>query len=169
MPSLPSALRQSRNWQHSESSTPAVDDELALAVERIAEMSATSDRATARILDLVATIPTGVIAMSPTLQGTVETSTSLTVATTGEGTLTLASMTRSPMPAPRDAVAPLPPRLGCVGRHEIVHRIPLASNLGSRLLATAKTTYGRLFGPSWRAVSPEAFECSDRREAPESR
>ncbi len=58
------------------------------------------------LLDLVTAIPTGVIAMSPELPGVVETSTSLTVATTDDEVLTLASMTRSSnAPALEDVAA----------------------------------------------------------------
>ena len=82
------------------------DDGLVLALERVDEVAVGSERATSRVLDLVTAIPTGVIAMSPELAGIVETSTSLTVATTDDEVLTLASMTRSSnAPALEDVAA----------------------------------------------------------------
>jgi len=125
------------------------DDELTLSVERARELGATSESATARVLDLVATIPTGVIAMSPELPGTVETSTSVTVATTDDGTLTLASMTRSSNArALEDVVATIAAAARLAGADiEIVRSYPpWRPDLGSRLLATARTTFERLFG-----------------------
>jgi dipeptidase D len=140
------------------------DDELALAVERVAEMSATSDRATARILDLVATIPTGVIAMNPTLQGTVETSTSLTVASTDEGRLTLASMTRSSNArALEDVVATIAAATRFAGaRVEVVRSYPpWRPDLGSRLLAVSRETFERLSGAEPAlAVVHGGLECA---------
>ena len=81
------------------------DDGLALAIDRVEEIASVGERATARLLDLVTAIPTGVIAMSPELPGVVETSTSLTVATTDDEVLMLASMTRSSNAPALDDVA----------------------------------------------------------------
>ncbi|MBM2823139.1 MAG: Peptidase Xaa-His dipeptidase [Thermoleophilia bacterium] len=125
------------------------DDALVLSVERIAEMEATDEPATARVLDLAATIPTGVIAMSPALSGTVETSTSLTVATTGEGTLTLASMTRSSNArALEDVVATIAAAARFAGASiEVVRSYPpWRPDLESRLLTVSRATFERLFG-----------------------
>ena len=125
------------------------DDELTLWVERIAEVGATSERATARVLDLVAMIPTGVIAMSPALPGTVETSTSLTVASTDEGTLTLASMTRSSNArALEDVVATIAAatRLATASIEVVRSYPPWRPDLESRLLTVSKATFQRLFG-----------------------
>jgi dipeptidase D len=128
------------------------DDELALSIERIAdmaEMDATGESATARVLDLLATIPTGVVAMSPALPGTVETSTSLTVATTNEGTLMLASMARSSNArALEDVVATIAATARFAGAGiEIVRSYPpWHPDLGSRLLTVSQATFERLFG-----------------------
>jgi dipeptidase D len=124
------------------------DDRLALAIRRIDEPAAVGERATARILDLVTAIPSGVIAMSPGLPGVVETSTSLTVATTEDDVLTLASMTRSSnAPALEDVVATIAAsaRLGGATIEVVRSYPPWRPDLDSRLLGTAKASYSRLF------------------------
>ena len=125
------------------------DDALVLSVERSTDTEAVTQSATARTLDLVATIPTGVIAMSPELPGTVETSTSLTVAATDGDTLTLASMTRSSNArALEDVVATITAAARLAGAEiEVVRSYPpWRPDLDSRLLATATSTFERLFG-----------------------
>jgi dipeptidase D len=125
------------------------DDDVALAIEHVGESDAAGESATALVLDLVAAIPTGVVAMSPELPGTVETSTSLTVATAENGALTLASMTRSSNArALEDVVATISAaaRLASADIEVVRSYPPWHPNRDSRLLTTAKTTYGRLFG-----------------------
>jgi dipeptidase D len=124
------------------------DDGLALATDRVEEIPSVSERATARILDLVTAIPAGVVAMSPLLPGVVETSTSLTVATTDDDVLTLASMTRSSnAPALDDVVDTIAAtaRLGGATIEVVRSYPPWHPDLESRLLGTAKATYSRLF------------------------
>jgi len=124
------------------------DDELVLAIEHVGETAAAGEPATARALDLITATPTGVIAMSPELSGTVETSTSLTVAATDRDTLTLASMTRSSNgQALENVVATIQATARLAGAGiEVVHSYPpWRPDLDSRLLATAKSTFGRLF------------------------
>ena len=87
--------------------------------------------------------------MNPDLPGTVETSTSLNVAATREGVLTLASMTRS---------ANVPGLEGVVSGIEAAARLaeaevevlrsypPWRPDLDSKLLGVARTTFERLFG-----------------------
>ena len=125
------------------------DDGLALAIDRIDESASASERATARVLDLVTAIPTGVVAMNPQLPGVVETSTSITVATTDDGVLVLASMTRSSnAPALEDVTATIAAaaRLGGATTEVVRSYPPWRPDLDSRLLGTAKATYSRLFG-----------------------
>ena len=101
------------------------------------------------MLDLIAAIPSGVIAMSPEVPGTVETSTSLTVVTTEEGTLTLASMTRSSnAEALDDVVSTIEAIARLAGAQIEVKRSypPWRPDVDSRLLDVAKGTYRRLFG-----------------------
>jgi len=129
------------------------DDGLVLAIERVDAVSAADESATARVLDLVSAIPTGVVAMSPALPGTVETSTSLTVASMDGGTVTLASMTRSSNAAALDdVVATIDATARLAGAEVDVVRSypPWRPDLDSRLLDTTKATYARLFG-----VEPE--------------
>jgi dipeptidase D len=87
--------------------------------------------------------------MSPTAPGSVETSTSLTVATTSDDVLTLASMTRSSSPAGLEDVASSLEALARLGGAEIeVVRSypPWRPDLRSALLSTARETFRRLSG-----------------------
>ncbi|MDH4341329.1 MAG: beta-Ala-His dipeptidase [Thermoleophilia bacterium] len=140
------------------------DDGLALSVERIGEVSATSERATGRLLDLIATIPTGVIAMSPALPGTVETSTSVTVATTDGSTLMLASMTRSSNSGALDdvvATIAAAARFAAAGIEVVRSYPPWRPDLESRLLAVSGATFERLFGVEpTLAVVHGGLECA---------
>jgi dipeptidase D len=125
------------------------DDGLALSVEATDEVDAVDETATARALDLVETIPTGVIAMSPALPGTVETSTSLNVAETADGILTLASMTRSANEPGLDQVVAgieAAARLADADVEILRSYPPWRPDLDSALLAAARATYERLFG-----------------------
>ncbi len=93
-------------------------------------------------------LPTGVLAMSPRLPGTVETSTSLTVAGTEDATLTLASMIRSAgAEALDDVVAATESTARLAGAEvEVVRSYPpWRPDLDSHLLARARETFTRLF------------------------
>lgn len=125
------------------------DGSLELRIEPAELVEATGEETTDRALGLLAVVPSGVIAMSPDLPGTVETSTSLNVATTEDGVLTLASMTRSASaPALDELVAGLEAAARLAGAEVEVRRSypPWQPHLDSRLLATARATYERLFG-----------------------
>ncbi|MGH3137378.1 MAG: beta-Ala-His dipeptidase [Gaiellaceae bacterium] len=140
------------------------DDALTLSVERASETDVATEAATARLLDLVATIPTGVVAMTPELPGTVETSTSLTVATTDGDTVTLASMTRSSnAQALEDVVATISSAARLAGAQvEVVRSYPpWRPVLESRLLATSRAAFERLFGTEPElAVVHGGLECA---------
>jgi dipeptidase D len=105
--------------------------------------------ATTRLLDAVALVPTGPLAMSPDFDGLVETSTSLGEAITEGDTLTLHSLSRSSndaaMPevvATLDAAARL-----AGGKLEVKHNYNgWRPDLESSVLAVARTVYERLFG-----------------------
>ena len=72
------------------------DPGVAVTVEVAADAAdAWTEEATATLLDAVALVPTGPLAMSPDFAGLVETSTSLGEALTNGGELTLHSLTRS--------------------------------------------------------------------------
>ena len=125
------------------------EDGLSLSIDRAAWADATGETATARALELLAVIPTGVIAMNPELPGAVETSTSLTVAGTDAGVLTLASMTRSANAAALDeVVATIEAAARLAGADVEIRRSypPWRPDLDSALLASARQTYARLFG-----------------------
>jgi len=125
------------------------DDAIALSVERVERENAAGEEATARALDLLATLPSGVLAMSPAVPEAVETSTSLNVAGTDGDVLTLASMTRSANArALDDVVASIEAAARLAGAEVEIKRSypPWRPDLDSELLATARATFERLFG-----------------------
>jgi dipeptidase D len=108
-----------------------------------------TDDATTRLLDVIALVPTGPLAMSPDFDDLVETSTSLGETATEENTLMLHSLSRSSndsaMPeviATLDAAA----RLGG-GSLEVKHNYNgWRPDLDSAVLALATSVYEREFG-----------------------
>jgi dipeptidase D len=125
------------------------DDGLVLSISPTPADGVADANASRRALDLIAAVPTGVIAMTPDLPGAVQTSTSLTTAVTENGTLTLGSMTRSSNAAALDGVLATMHALARLGEAEIdVRRSypPWEPDLGSALLATVRATHERLFG-----------------------
>jgi dipeptidase D len=125
------------------------DDDLGLDVSPAEATAASGVGATRAVLDLVSAIPTGVVAMTPGLEGVTETSTSLTTATTGDGVLTLGSMARSSNAAALDGLLATMHALARLGGAEIEVRRsypPWEPRLDSRLLAAARATHARLFG-----------------------
>jgi len=125
------------------------DGGLTLSIERGDVADAAAETATRRALDLLGTLPSGVVAMNPELPGTVETSTSLNVASTDDGVLTLASMTRSANAAAlEDVVAAIEAAARLAGAEVEILRSypPWRPDLDSGLLAAARATFSRLFG-----------------------
>lgn len=126
------------------------DDDLSLSIEHQAAVRvAASGESTRQALDTTACLPTGVLAMAPSLPGVVETSTSLTTAVTEEATLTLGSMTRSSNAVALDGVLASMEALARLSGAEIESRRsypPWQPDLSSPLLATAKRTHARIFG-----------------------
>ena len=123
------------------------DDGLSLAMVSADVLDGADEATTIRALDLLAAIPTGVVAMSPELPGAVATSTSLNVASTEEGVLTLASMTRSAnAEALEGVVATIAAAARLAGADlEVVRSYPpWRPALDSALLAAARRTYARL-------------------------
>jgi dipeptidase D len=125
------------------------DDGVSVTVEaQEPAAEAAGSTSTRRALDLLRALPTGVLATSPLLPGVVETSTSLTVASTDGRTLTLASMTRSADAAAlEDVVASIASAGRLAGAEVEVRRSypPWRPDLDSDLLAHARGTYRRLF------------------------
>ena len=124
------------------------DDGLELAVEPVLPEAAADEATTSRALDLLSAAPSGVVAMSAAVPGAVETSTSLNVAGTEDGVLTLASMTRSATPSGLDEVVSKFEALARLAgaETEVVRSYPPWSpDPASPLLATARATYARLF------------------------
>ncbi|MDQ3379618.1 MAG: beta-Ala-His dipeptidase [Actinomycetota bacterium] len=126
--------------------------------------AAADESTTSRALDLLATIPSGVVAMNPELPGTVETSTSLNVAGTEKGELALASMTRSAnLPGLENVVAGIEAAARLAGAEVEILRSypPWRPDLDSKLLAVARTTFERLFGtPPALEVVHGGLECA---------
>jgi dipeptidase D len=114
-----------------------------------AAAEAWTEAGTATMLDVVALVPTGPLAMSPDFGGLVETSTSLGEVATEGGRLTLHSLSRSSndaaLPeviAALDAAA----RLGG-GTLEVKHNYNgWRPDMDSRVLAVSRAVYERLFG-----------------------
>ena len=125
------------------------DDRIAVSIEAAHVPTAADPTVSLRTLDLLASIPTGVIAMSPAAPGSVETSTSLNVATTEGEVLTLASMTRSASPSALDGVVASLEAAGRLGAAEVeVVRSypPWRPDPDSALLDAGRRTFTRLFG-----------------------
>jgi dipeptidase D len=125
------------------------DGAIRLSIERDPATHAAGEVTTIAALDLLAVLPTGVVGMHPELQGVVETSTSLTVITTDDGTLTLGSMTRSASAvALEDVLGTIEAAARLAGAEVEVRRSypPWRPDVGSRLLAVATKTYERLLG-----------------------
>jgi dipeptidase D len=128
---------------------PGVDDAMTLDVGDAEAEAAADPETTRRALDLVAALPTGVLALAPGLPGTVETSISLTVAGTEGGTLTLASMTRSSNARALEELLATARSLARLSRAELEIRRsypPWEPKLDSSLLRTAERTYASSFG-----------------------
>jgi dipeptidase D len=140
------------------------DDDLRLTLAPAAATDGASDESTRRALDLVAAIPTGVIAMTPGLAGVVETSSSLTVAATDVRVLTLASMARSSNAAALDELRARMESIARLADADVEVRRsypPWEPRLDSPLLATAKATFERLFGVApGLAVVHGGLECA---------
>jgi dipeptidase D len=125
------------------------DDQLALSLDATEPRAAAQEAATSRILDLVETIPSGVVAMNPELPDTVETSTSMNVATTETGVLTLATMTRSANAPALDAVVSsieAAARLAGADVDIVRSYPPWRPDLDSGLLEVARATFQRVIG-----------------------
>ena len=102
-----------------------------------------------RLLDLIAAIPSGPLAMSVDFPGVVETSSSLSTAVTDGTTLTLQSLSRSAndaaLPDVTNAIAAAARLAGA--RYEPGHGYPgWRPDLSSPLLATAIAAHEELFG-----------------------
>ena len=140
------------------------DEGLELSVEPAELSRASSPAETSAALALVVALPSGVLGMTPDVPGAVETSTSLNVATTDGGVLTLASMTRSSSPAALDDAIAASMAVARLARAEIeVVRSypPWRPDLGSSLLATTRATFLRLFDAEPRLeVVHGGLECA---------
>jgi dipeptidase D len=108
-----------------------------------------TEEATQSLLDLIAVVPSGPLAMSPDFQGLVETSTSVGEAATEGGLLELHNLSRS------SNAAGLPDVIGALaaaarlagGELEVGQADPgWRPNLDSPALATTRRVYERLFG-----------------------
>jgi dipeptidase D len=143
---------------------PGVDDAMTLDAGDAEATAAADPETTRRALDLVAALPTGVLALAPGLPGVVETSISLTVAGTNEGTLTLASMARSSNARALDELLVTARSLARLSGAELEIRRsypPWEPKLDSSLLRTAEQTYASSFGAQPAlAVVHGGLECA---------
>jgi dipeptidase D len=108
-----------------------------------------TDDATTRLLDAIALVPTGPLALSPDFDDLVETSTSLGEAVTKDGTLTLHSLSRSSNDsAMPDVIATLDAAARSAGGAlEVKHNYKgWRPDLGSSVLAVAKRVFEQRFG-----------------------
>jgi dipeptidase D len=108
-----------------------------------------SAEATPRLLDAVALVPTGPLAMSPDFDDLVETSTSLGEALTEGDRLTLHSLSRSSNDAALPEVIATLDAVARLAGGELEIKVNYGGwrpNLDSPALAAAKTVYERLFG-----------------------
>ena len=108
-----------------------------------------TEAGTATLLDVVALVPTGPLAMSPDFDGLVETSTSLGEAATEGGCLTLHSLSRSSNDAALpEVIAALDAAARVAGGTlEVKHNYNgWRPDLDSHLLSVARSVYERLFG-----------------------
>jgi len=128
---------------------PAGDPGVSLDAAVQAPHDAWTADASARMLDLIATLPAGPLAMSADFPGIVETSSSLGVAESENGRLTLCCLSRSAndaaMPDVTGAIAAAGRLAGA--EVELGGAYPgWRPDLDSQALATAKTVHERLFG-----------------------
>ena len=134
------------------------DPGLTITVKDAAEAAdAWTDAATRTILELVAVLPSGPLAMSPHFEGLVETSTSVDEAATEGGCLKLHSLSRSSNDsALPEVIETLDAAARLAGGSLTVEQEDPGwpPNLDSAALATCRTVYERLFGepPSVTAV-----------------
>jgi dipeptidase D len=136
---------------------PGVD----VTVGRAADAAdAWTDAGTRSLLDLIAIVPSGPLAMSSDFPGLVETSTSLDEARTEDGRLTLHSLSRSSngsalpdLIATLDAAARL-----AGGTFEVIQSDPgWQPDPGSPVLAACRRVYERLFGEAPTVTAVHAW------------
>jgi dipeptidase D len=140
------------------------DDGLTLAIAAAEAGAAADEAASARALDLLAILPSGVIAMTPSLPGAVETSSSVTVAETSDGVLSIGSMTRSASARALDDVeATIAAAARLAGAEIEVRRSypPWEPDPTAPLLTAARRTHERVFGaePALKVVHG-GLECA---------
>jgi dipeptidase D len=124
-------------------------DVRAAAEQAEAPADAWSDKATQKILDVIAAMPAGLLTLSPDFEGLVEMSTSLGVATTEGEQLELHSLTRtsneSALPDVVGVLVGIAALAG--GTLEVKHGYAgWRPELGSPLLATTVKVYKQIFG-----------------------
>jgi dipeptidase D len=125
------------------------DDELSASVSPTPVDEAASTDVTARALALLGGLPTGVVSYAPGLEESVRTSSSVNVARTEDGVLTLASMTRSSSATElEEVVSSIEQRATESGAElEVVRSYPpWEPDFEAPLLTAARETYRGLFG-----------------------
>jgi dipeptidase D len=123
-------------------------------------VDAWTDETTRSVLDLLATLPSGPLAMSPDFEGLVETSTSVGAAVTDGGTFTVHSLSRSSNPsALPDVLAALDAAARLAGGSLEVGQSDPAwqPDLDSPALAATRRVYERLFGEAPAVTAVHAW------------
>ena len=120
---------------------------LSLAAAQVQD-DAWEDAATHRLLDLVAVLPSGPLAMSADFAGLVETSTSLGAVSTDGRTLTLHQLSRSSNPSATETIEGLDAAARLAGGTMTIDQEDAAwrPNVGSPILATCREVYEERFG-----------------------
>jgi dipeptidase D len=140
------------------------DGGVRMAIEAASARAAAPEEVTRRALDLVAAIPSGVLAMRPDAPEAVETSTSLNVAKTEHEVLELSCMTRSASAAALEETTATFEALARLGRAEIETRRsypPWEPDLDSSLLVVARGAFTRLHGEAPRLeIVHGGLECA---------
>ncbi|MFO7572712.1 MAG: beta-Ala-His dipeptidase [Gaiellaceae bacterium] len=124
------------------------DDGLVVGIAPARAVAAASVEASDRALDVLRSLPTGVVALAHGLDEVAETSTSVNVATTDAGVVVFASMTRSSSAAGLEEVVSTIERIAETHAVELeVQRSyrPWEPDLDSPLLASARATFRALF------------------------
>jgi dipeptidase D len=126
------------------------DPGVAVTVENAAAAAdAWTEGATATLLDVIAIVPTGPLAMSPDFDGLVETSTSLGEAITNGSELTLHSLSRSSNDSAMPEVIATLEAAAALGGGDLEVKFNYNGwrpDLSSHLLAVARSASTRLFG-----------------------
>jgi dipeptidase D len=142
----------------------ATEPDLSITVEKTNVPVEVMDIATQnQIINLVLAIPNGVMRMSDSMQGLVETSTNLAIVKTEDGKLTIANLLRSSVDSAKDALGDKMAAIAALAGTEIELDGAYPGwkpNMESAILKTMRQTYESLYGkkPEIKAIHA-GLEC----------